>query len=174
MEFSNQSIFSLPALEAMLWFSDHTIQPKIKKFRRGLAAVSGIVCLILAFYLRQNPYSNEMITALLPAIGGVLLVMTFAYPVYLKYLAKQQMKGQNYAYHFQFKEDAFTAGFHEKATAYSYSSLYALRENADYFALFLAPRQAYMVDKLGFQNVADAEAFGPFLEEKTGLTIQRF
>ncbi len=174
MEFSNQSIFSLPALEAMLWFSDHTIQPKRKKFRRALGTILGCFCLIMAVYFRRTPGSNEMLTALSPALGGVFLIMTFVYPILNSYMAKQQMKGQNYAYHFQFKEDAFTAGFHEKATAYPYSSLYALRENADYFALFLAPRQAYMVDKLGFQNRAEADAFGPFLEEKSGLTIQRF
>ena len=174
MKFSNQSIFSLPALEAMLWFSSHTIQPKRKKIRQWLGAALGIFCLIMAFYLRQNPASNEMLTALFPALGGVFLVMTFAYPVFLNYLAKQQMRGQNYVYHFEFQEDVFTAGLHEKATAYPYSSLYALREDDNYFALFLGPRQAYMVDKVGFQNGSNAEAFGPFLEAKTGMTIQRF
>lgn len=174
MEFSNQSIFSLSSLEAMLWFSDHTIQPKIKRIRRGIALVFGIFCLIMTFYYRQLPGNNEMLAALFPAVGGVLLIMTFAYPVFLNYLAKQQMKNQHYAYHFQFNEDAFTAGFNEKATAYEYSSLYALREDDDYFALFLSPRQAFMVDKLGFQDRVQADAFGPFLEAKTGMTIQRF
>lgn len=174
MEFSNQSIFSQPALEAMLWFSNHTIQPERRKLRRWLGGALGILCLITAFYLRQDPNSNEILLAIFSALGGVSLIMTFAYPVFLHYLAKQQMKGRNYAYHFEFQEDTFTAGFNEKATAYPYSSLNALRENDDYFALFLGPRQAYMVDKVGFQSRAEADAFGPFLEAKTGKTIQRF
>ena len=174
MEFSNHSIFSLPALEAMLWFSTVTIDQKKKLFQRRLSAVAGCLCLGVGFYLRQVVGSDQLFCGLLAAFGGVLLFMTLAYPLLVKVMAKHQMRGQHYAYHFQFKDDTFTAGLDEHTTPYAYSSLYALRENDDYFALFLEPRQAFMVDKLGFQNSAAADTFGPFLEAKTGLTIQRF
>ena len=174
MEFSNHSIFSLPALDAMLWFSNVTIDQKKKVLQRGLSAVAGCLCLGVGFYLRRVTGSDHLFSGLLAAFGGVLLIMTFAYPLLMTAVTRQQMRGQNYAYHFQFKNDAFTAGLNEHTTPYAYSSLYALRENDDYFALFLGPRQAFMVDKLGFQNRSDTDAFGPFLEEKTGLTIQRF
>ena len=171
MEFYNKSIFNLEALNTMIWFSDRTINTGKKKTIKIVCLIVGLLCLGIGYYLRSVVQYTGVWAGIFPGLGGAILIMGLIYQPFMNLLARQQVKRSQQLYQFHFEEESFSAGI-TKATPYEYASLYALRESDDYFALFLGPRQAFIVDKVGFEGVDDAANFGPFLEAKTGLTIQ--
>ncbi len=173
MSFEIETTYNRESMDAMNRLAEKTIRPDLVWFR--------MACLILgvgglAFGAYQQVVLGEAgksTASICYGIGLVLLLMgIFWHSYFLNYKAKGVTAGGVKTYSFEFEENFFTSDHPEMLLNYPYSKFQYLCENDRWMVLFSDKRTGIILDKTGFVE-GDPEAFGPFLEAKTGLTITK-
>ena len=172
MEFTNVTHYNKKSLNALNRLAGQTIERGKKLFYRTLCTILGVLGLAVGFYLQSIAHTNGALTSFSFLYGIILLfVGIFWYP-FQNYTSKRMLLQELKQYHFQFDETGFSCETQLANTHYLYHNLYAISENDHWFALFLDKKHGIIIDKSGFSS-GDPSAFGSFIEEKTGLTIQK-
>ena len=151
---------------------------KLKKMQRICFILPGIILILVGgmnLWTVLRSWDSSLLLFVIMGIVFILLGLLLIFWPSGRGLAKRNWKkypDKGKAQVFCFTKDRFHLRTEAGNFDAEYSALKDIMEDKRVFLLFFSDQVAYVLHKDGFTS-GDAESFGPFLAERTGLTIRQ-
>ena len=171
MNFAFETVYDMDALTAMAKAVRKTTHKKHSKRSR----IFGIIIILLAVFLLALSIAEKDFTfntfIIILAATVILLALIFEDRLNAFIANKRMMKGMEKA-NVVFNDDSYISATELGTTEFKYSIVEAIARKGDYIVFVLSRRHAQVYDLAAMTNGTPKE-FCRFIEEKTGLKIQK-
>ncbi|WP_297235387.1 YcxB family protein [uncultured Flavonifractor sp.] len=168
MELTVHTTYDTKALTALAKALRKTVRVKSSRVTRLIAWSIILICLLLIWCSLNEPWSVVQYAFVIILLG----VISWKEDALNAFFALRKGMPDLKECTTVFSEDHFETSLSGVVSQWAYSRIIALAETDAYLVLILSKNQGHICEKSSLDS-GSIEALRSFLEEKTGLTIQR-
>lgn len=168
MELTVHTTYDTKALTALAKALRKTVRIKSSRVTRVIALSIILLCLLLIWCSLDDPWSVVQYVFVIVLLGTISWKEDALNAFFARRKGMPDLKECTTV----FSEDHFETSLSGVVSQWAYSRIIALAETDAYLVLILSKNQGHICEKSSLDS-GSIEALRSFLEEKTGLTIQR-